>query len=50
MKTFFVKSFFAQGLVEYALLLALVALVVIVILAFLGPSIGSAYSNILSAV
>ncbi len=50
MKTFFAKTLLAQGLVEYALLLALVALVVIVILAYLGPSIGSAYSNIMSAV
>ena len=37
-----------QGLVEYALILALVALVVIVILWALGPGIGNAYSNIVS--
>ncbi len=35
-----------QGLVEYALLLALVTLTVIVILALLGPAIGNAFSNI----
>ncbi len=34
-----------QGLVEYALILVLVALVVIVILAVFGPSIGNLYSN-----
>lgn len=50
MKIYFFKSLIAQGLVEYALLLALIALVVIVILAFLGPSIGNAYSNIVNAV
>ncbi len=37
-----------QGLVEYALILALVALVVIVILALLGPTIGNVFSNIIS--
>ena len=37
-----------QGLVEYALILTLVALVVIVILWALGPGIGNAYSNIVS--
>jgi pilus assembly protein Flp/PilA len=35
-----------QGLVEYALILVLVTLVVIVILAVLGPTIGSVFSNI----
>ncbi len=40
----------AQGLVEYALILALVALVVIVILALLGPAIGNAFSNIVANV
>jgi pilus assembly protein Flp/PilA len=37
-----------QGLVEYALIVALVALVVIGILILLGPAIGSAFSNIKS--
>jgi pilus assembly protein Flp/PilA len=36
-----------QGLVEYALILVLVALVVIVILAYMGPTIGNVYSNII---
>jgi pilus assembly protein Flp/PilA len=34
-----------QGLVEYALILVLVALVVIIILAVFGPAIGNLYSN-----
>ncbi len=37
-----------QGLVEYALILVLVALVVIVILALLGPTIGNVFSNVVS--
>lgn len=39
-----------QGLVEYALILVLVALVVIVILALLGPAIGRAFSNVVSVI
>ena len=39
-----------QGLVEYALILVLVALIVIVILAVLGPSIGNAFSQIVNAI
>ena len=38
-----------QGLVEYALILVLVAIVVIAILTLLGPAIGSVFSNILIA-
>ncbi len=34
-----------QGLVEYALILALVAVAVIVILTILGPSIGNLFST-----
>ena len=37
-----------QGLVEYALILVLVALVVIIILALLGPAIGNIFSNIVT--
>lgn len=36
-----------QGLVEYALILVLVAVVVIAILALLGPAIGGVFSDIL---
>jgi pilus assembly protein Flp/PilA len=39
-----------QGIVEYALLLALVTIVVIVILALLGPAIGNVFSTIYSVV
>lgn len=39
-----------QGLVEYALILVLVAMVVIVVLAFLGPEIGNVFSNIVNAI
>lgn len=35
-----------QGIVEYALLLVLVTLVVIVILSLLGPAIGNVFSNL----
>jgi pilus assembly protein Flp/PilA len=35
-----------QGLVEYALIIALVALIVIGILILLGPAIGSLFSNL----
>ncbi len=36
-----------QGLVEYALILVLVAVVVIAVLTLLGPAIGNVFSNIL---
>jgi pilus assembly protein Flp/PilA len=39
-----------QGLVEYALILVLVAIVVIAILLLLGPIIGNVFSNIISAI
>lgn len=39
-----------QGLVEYALILVLIAVVVIIILAILGPSVGNVFSNILLAI
>ncbi len=37
-----------QGLVEYALILALVALVVIILLAIFGPAVGNMFSNVVS--
>ena len=37
-----------QGLVEYALILVLVAIVVLVILAVLGPAIGGIFSKIVN--
>ncbi|MSQ27346.1 MAG: pilus assembly protein [Dehalococcoidia bacterium] len=39
-----------QGLVEYGLIIFLVAIVVIAILALLGPQIGSIFSTISSSI
>jgi len=39
-----------QGLVEYALILVLVAIVVIVILSLLGPAVGNVFRNIVNAI
>ena len=39
-----------QGLVEYALILLLVALVVILTLLILGPAIGNSYSNVIEVI
>jgi pilus assembly protein Flp/PilA len=36
-----------QGLVEYALIMLLVALIVIIILAVLGPAVGNMFSTII---
>ncbi|MGB9798513.1 MAG: Flp family type IVb pilin [Thermanaerothrix sp.] len=38
-----------QGLVEYALILVLVAVVVIAVLTLLGPAIGNVFSKIYNA-
>lgn len=35
-----------QGLIEYALIIVLIAVVVIVVLQFLGPTIGGVFSSI----
>jgi pilus assembly protein Flp/PilA len=37
-----------QGLVEYALILVLVAIVVIAVLVLLGPAIGDVFSEIIA--
>ncbi|MCR4408135.1 MAG: Flp family type IVb pilin [Anaerolineae bacterium] len=39
-----------QGLVEYALILVLVAIVVIVVLRLLGPAIGDVFSQIMAGI
>lgn len=39
-----------QGLVEYALILVMVALIVIVILAVVGPAIGNVFSQVISLI
>jgi pilus assembly protein Flp/PilA len=36
-----------QGLVEYALILMLVAMIVLLALVLLGPQIGNAFSNVI---
>ena len=38
-----------QGLVEYAIILSLVALIVIAVLWLLGPAVGDSYSTISSS-
>ena len=50
MKMLYLPGETGQGIVEYALILVLVALIVIVVLAMLGPAIGNAFSNIYSNV
>ena len=35
-----------QGMMEYSLVIVLVALVVIVVLIFLGPAVGNIFSNV----
>jgi pilus assembly protein Flp/PilA len=37
-----------QGLLEYAMILMLVAAVVILVLVLLGPTIGNFYSNVMA--
>jgi len=37
-----------QGLVEYALILTMVAIVVLVVLVLFGPAVGNIYSNVIS--
>ena len=42
------RHLFGQGLVEYAFLLVLIALFVILVLALLGTTIGDTFSNIMN--
>ncbi|MBI3361290.1 MAG: pilus assembly protein [Chloroflexi bacterium] len=37
-----------QGLLEYALIISLVAIIVLVMLVVLGPAVGNLYSNIMA--
>jgi pilus assembly protein Flp/PilA len=37
----------AQGLVEYGLILMLAAIVILVVLALLGPAVGNLFSNVM---
>ena len=43
---FFQKKESAQGLVEYALIIVLIAVAVIVAMNLIGPGIGNVFSNI----
>jgi pilus assembly protein Flp/PilA len=47
---FFPHDESGQGLIEYALILILVSLVVIVILTTFGQTIGNAYSNVVQRI
>lgn len=38
-----------QALVEYALILLLVAIIVVVLVALLGPEVGKTFSNVVTA-
>ena len=49
MRMLFLTREDGQGLVEYALILVLVAIVVVAILALLGPQIGNVFSRIVAA-
>ncbi len=49
MKGLRTRSESGQGLVEYALILFLVAIVVIAVLVLLGPQIGSVFSSVVRA-
>ena len=40
----------AQGLLEYALILMLVVLVVMVLLWLLGPAVGNMYSTVMNSI
>lgn len=39
-----------QGLVEYALILALIVIVVIAVLSIIGPAIGNIFSDIVTVI
>lgn len=42
----YIPAELGQGLIEYALILVLVAVVVLIVLVFLGPAIGNLFSNV----
>ena len=47
MGVIFAASSRGQGLVEYALIMLLIALIVIIVLALFGPAIGNMYSTLI---
>jgi pilus assembly protein Flp/PilA len=46
----FAKRPEGQGMVEYALVLLLIAVIVIVILALLGPAVGNMFSSVVQSI
>jgi pilus assembly protein Flp/PilA len=46
----FAPSEKGQGLVEYAIILALVAIIVIAVMRLLGPKVGNTFSTISSSI
>ena len=36
-----------QGFLEYALILSLVAIIIVIVLALLGPAVGNLFSNVI---
>jgi len=47
---FFAKKEKGQGLIEYALIIVLVSIVVIVVLALLGPAIANIFQQIINTI
>ena len=47
---FFAAEERGQGLVEYAIILALVAIIVIAVMRLMGPKVGNTYSQISSSI
>ncbi len=48
--SFRLQSEEGQGMLEYSLVLALVAIIIIVVLALLGPAIGNLFSNVVTQI
>ena len=42
----FIPNNQGQGLLEYAMLIALIAIIVLVVVFLLGPAVGNMYSNV----
>lgn len=39
-----------QGLLEYSLVIALVAIIIVIVLALLGPAVGNMFSNVVNQI
>jgi len=44
------KEHLGQSIIEYALIIVFVAVVIVIFLAFVGPSIGNVYSGIITTI